>query len=86
MASLSGAVTNCVHLSIEIPCRHHDQNLLHLQLLHKGHRVVAAARSPSKSSGLDSLASKYGSALTLVTLDVSDPSSIKVTGDHNLSK
>ena len=49
-----------------------------LQLLHKGHLVVAAARNPKKSSGLESLASKYGSALTLVTLDVSDADSIKV--------
>ncbi|KAK9905692.1 hypothetical protein WJX75_004687 [Coccomyxa subellipsoidea] len=47
------------------------------QLLHKGHLVVAAARNPKKSSGLESLASKYGSALTLVTLDVSDADSIK---------
>ena len=51
---------------------------MRLQLLERGHKVVAAARNPDKAEGLASLAVKYGDALAMVSLDVGDPASIKV--------
>ncbi|KAK9905640.1 hypothetical protein WJX75_003666 [Coccomyxa subellipsoidea] len=48
-----------------------------VQLLERGHKVVAAARNPDKAEGLASLAVKYGDALAMVSLDVGDPASIK---------
>ncbi len=50
-----------------------------MQLLQRGHKVIAAARNPHKAKGLTSLAAKYGAALTLVTLDVADSATIKVS-------
>lgn len=49
-----------------------------MQLLERGNHVVAAARNPGKATGLQDLSTKFGSALTLVTLDVSDAGSIEV--------
>ena len=43
-------------------------------------RVIAAARSPGKSEELQTLAKDSPDRLTLLTLDTSDESSIKVCG------
>ena len=48
------------------------------QLLHGGANVIAGARTPSKSQGLQDLLKAFPDHLFTVPLDVSDEASIKV--------
>lgn len=52
------------------------------QLLHGGARVIAGARSPGKSSGLQELVKTFPERLTTVSLDISDESSVKVRDEN----
>lgn len=49
------------------------------QLLGQGDTVIAAARSPSTSSGLQSLQKEHPKGLSFVTMDTSDESSIQAS-------
>lgn len=47
-------------------------------LLAQGHHVVAVARNPAGSDGLQALERKHGSALTLITCDLNEPDAASV--------
>ena len=49
------------------------------QLLERGKTVVAGARKPQGSQGLQELAKTYPKQLTLVVLDISSEASIEVS-------
>ena len=59
-------------------CWSHEHALRLLQLLERGDEVVAAARDPASSSGLQSLQKEHTKQLSFVTLDTSDAASIQV--------
>lgn len=42
-------------------------------------RVIAAVRDPSKAAQINELVKQYPGAIDVVTLDVADPASIKVS-------
>lgn len=51
------------------------------QYLEKGNRIIACARDPQQSEGLQALASQYPDTLQLLALDVTDPQSRKALLD-----
>lgn len=59
-------------------CCSHEPALRLLQLLERGDAVVAAARDPASSTGLQTLQKEYPKQLSFVTLDTSDAASIQV--------
>ncbi|MEM8534488.1 MAG: SDR family oxidoreductase [Chloroflexota bacterium] len=47
------------------------------QLVEQGHRVFATCRVPAQSESLQQLAAQYSDQLTVIALDVTDPTSIE---------